>query len=174
MGGGIRAYAGIGSRITPQSVLFDMTILAKWLSKEGFILRSGKAKGADTAFEKGIDPSRHHLDCEIFTYKDATEEAIKHASKYHPAWNNCNDYIKQLHGRNSMIMLGENLDNPVKFVVCYTEKAKEIGGTGQSIRIANDLNIPVFNFYNKSLADFHEWYKQKENDIFGNSYTDFM
>ena len=45
-------YAGIGSRATPQAELEAMTEAAKMLSEKGYTLRSGGAKGADTAFEK--------------------------------------------------------------------------------------------------------------------------
>ena len=42
-----RAYAGIGSRETPDQVLQIMTDLAVALAKEKFTLRSGGAGGAD-------------------------------------------------------------------------------------------------------------------------------
>ena len=47
-------YAGIGSRSTPPEVQLMMTQLAKALSYEGWVLRSGGACGADTAFEIGV------------------------------------------------------------------------------------------------------------------------
>jgi len=50
---GYAAYAGIGSRETPQDVLDDMTAMATKLEERGFTLRSGFAGGADTAFELG-------------------------------------------------------------------------------------------------------------------------
>jgi predicted Rossmann fold nucleotide-binding protein DprA/Smf involved in DNA uptake len=43
-------YAGIGSRETPKEVLKSMTNYAKELSATGWVLRSGGADGADTAF----------------------------------------------------------------------------------------------------------------------------
>ena len=46
-------YAGIGSRETPDHVLETMASAAQYLGKEGFTLRSGGAKGADTAFDQG-------------------------------------------------------------------------------------------------------------------------
>jgi hypothetical protein len=48
-----RSYAGIGSRQTPDHVLAAITAVAKVLAERGYILRSGGAEGADTAFEKG-------------------------------------------------------------------------------------------------------------------------
>lgn len=48
-------YAGIGSRETPKSILEFFEYLGELLAKKGFTLRSGAAKGADSAFEKGCD-----------------------------------------------------------------------------------------------------------------------
>jgi len=50
----MKYYAGIGARDTPQEVLNRMTKLAGVLQRKGLCLRSGGAKGADTAFEAGV------------------------------------------------------------------------------------------------------------------------
>lgn len=47
------AYAGVGSRETPHEILALMTDVAKILGQHGWTLRSGGARGADTAFEDG-------------------------------------------------------------------------------------------------------------------------
>ena len=57
-------YAGIGSRNTPNEILSLLTSLAEQLALKGYILRSGGAKGADSAFEKGCD--KVHGNKEIF------------------------------------------------------------------------------------------------------------
>ena len=44
-----------GSRNTPQEVLDEMIKIGKELAESRYILRSGGAKGADTAFETGCD-----------------------------------------------------------------------------------------------------------------------
>jgi hypothetical protein len=46
-----------------------------------------------------------------------------------------------------MIILGKNLDEPVKFVVCWTPGGKVVGGTGVAIQIAHKNNIPVINLF---------------------------
>jgi len=136
-------YAGIGSRETPEVILSQMKNIAITLKASGYVLRSGGAIGADTAFEEGADDLK-----EIFKANDATEEAIEYASKFHPAWNRCSDYAKKLHGRNSMIILGKYLQTPVSVVYCFTKNGKDIGGTGLGIRIAKANNIKVHNLYN--------------------------
>lgn len=154
-------YAGIGSRETPLEVCKRMTRIAKYLGDLGHTLRSGHGKGADLAFEEGALASK--TPPEIFRDKDASDDAIKHAAQYHPAWHNCNDHARRLHGRNSMILLGRELDDPVDFVVCWTMATSQTaGGTAQGLRIAEDerYNIPVFNLLNPedeiALIDFLE------------------
>jgi predicted Rossmann fold nucleotide-binding protein DprA/Smf involved in DNA uptake len=46
-------YAGVGSRQTPENILHLMTRIAMRMAELGWVLRSGGAKGADYAFEKG-------------------------------------------------------------------------------------------------------------------------
>lgn len=136
-------YAGIGSRETPKDICDLMTKLADNLAKLGWILRSGGAKGADLAFERGSKKK------EIFYANDATPESLVLAEKYHPNWPACSEYARKLHARNGLILLGKNLDSPVELVICWTKDGKASGGTGQAIRIATSYEIPVFNLFIK-------------------------
>lgn len=150
-------YAGVGNRFISDEVFKWLESLAAYLAQTGYNLRSGNAKGSDTAFQMG---SRGKYTA--FVARQATPEAIELASKFHPAWHMCNDYAKQLHGRNSMIILGENLNEPVKFVACYAVD-EENGGTALGIKIARANNIPVFNLYKE------EAYQQLLEFIRGNN-----
>lgn len=134
-------YAGIGSRTTPNETLEFMTRLARILNSRGYTLRSGGAGGADTAFANGASKK------EIFRPKHATAEAIKIAMEIHPAPQHCNNYVRKLHGRNVQILLGEKLNKPVGFVVCWTPGGKTIGGTGLGISLAKRENIKVYNLF---------------------------
>ena len=66
-------FAGIGSRETPPEVLQEMSGITEYLESQGFVLRSGGAKGADKAFERG---SRHATRKEIYYAKDAEGDTI--------------------------------------------------------------------------------------------------
>lgn len=146
-------YAGIGSRETPAMIISFMEGAAKALyEKHSFILRSGGARGADSAFEKGCDSVCGTK--EIFKAYDATSDAMELASKFHPAWGLCNKLARALHGRNMMILLGKDLQTPVDFIVCWTPGGSITGGTGQALRAALVYNIHVFNLY--SAKDFQE------------------
>lgn len=82
------------------------------------------------------------------------ESEFKLAIKYHPSGESMKDSVKNLMARNVLQILGEDVDGirkPVDEVICYTPDGAETkttyktGGTGQSIRIANDNNVPVYN-----------------------------
>ena len=142
-------YTGVGSRNTPPHILAIMTNLATKLSTNNYVLRSGGAKGADSAFEKGA------LWYEIYYANDATEKSIALAGQYHPKWNACKDWARKLHGRNAFQVLGDDLNTPSSFVICWTkdgaishaERALTTGGTGTAISIASAHGIPVYNLF---------------------------
>jgi len=150
----MKYYAGIGSRGTLPTWLTWFTELATHLEAVGFTLRSGGANGADSAFEMGV------LSCynkEIYLpwkgfngssspHHEISEAALEMAAKYHPRWNALKPAGRKFMARNCYQVLGFNLDTPVEFIVCWTPDGRVTGGTGQALRIAADLNIPVFNF----------------------------
>lgn len=142
-----RYYAGIGSRRTPNDIKELMTSIAKQLATYGYTLRSGGAVGADSAFAMGA-----HLQ-EIFTVNSPIPSiAFDIAKGHHPAWENCNGYVRKLHARNAMIILGADLKTPVDFVLYWTVTGEAIGGTGLGLRIAKTFNIKTFSVDYKLLS----------------------
>lgn len=138
-------FAGIGSRETPSNVLKTMYEIAVYLGERGWILRSGCALGADSAFEAGAINVKGDMELFLAAHARGEEGWERIAAQYHPAWHRCNHYARLLHARNAAIILGPNLDLPVDFVVCWTKDGGPTGGTGLGIRIAEAYNIPVFN-----------------------------
>jgi len=144
-------YAGVGSRSTPPDILQLMTLVAEKMSGMGYILRSGGARGADSAFERGADYAYIHgsnAGKEIFRAADATRGSIEFASRFHPAWHSCGAFARKLHGRNVFQILGRDMQSPVRLVICWTPDAELVGGTAMAIRIARSEGIPVFNLAN--------------------------
>jgi len=141
-------YAGIGSRKTPTEILTLMAMIARVLCTHGWILRSGGALGADKAFYIGA-ANQTEIMSPWNGYNgfqgSPSKEAIELASKYHPNWQACSQGARKLHGRNSEILLGKDLNTPVEMVICWTPKGLITGGTGLALRIAQDRNIPIFN-----------------------------
>lgn len=157
-----KIYAGVGSRKTPKHILKLMFKLAALLAKRGYILRSGAADGADTAFEMGCNSAggkkeiwlpwkgfNKHEDTGLYPnpgHFAKAEIALDH-------WYNLSQGKKRLHARNVGQILGAHLDVPVDFVLCWTpdgattrsECSPKTGGTGTAIKLAFDANIPVIN-----------------------------
>lgn len=163
-------YAGIGSRETPPEILELMRKLADRLGQLEFLLRSGGAKGADTAFEQGV-LGKHYAEIyyadswatlsfwqkEMRLYDEPELQAgMELFREYHPAPHRCSEYAAKLHCRNAFILLGVDLPDfpdPVDFVVCWTKDGNATGGTGQALRIAQDYKIPVFNLFHKDALE---------------------
>jgi len=151
----MKYYAGIGSRGTPPEILSFMTDIANFLSDTGYILRSGGAPGADTAFEAGVpDPTKKeiYLPWKGFNGNGShryrvTDAALKLASEFHPAWDKLSYGARKLMGRNGYQVLGFDLSTPSDFLICWTRDGKLLGGTSQAIKIAWSRDIPVYNLF---------------------------
>ena len=165
----MRSYTGIGSRTTPSDVLEHIRKLGKFLARQGFVLRSGGAKGADTAFEVGCDEvggvKKIFLPWKGFNNHPSelygsTKGAREIAKKYHPTWDFLLPVARDFMGRNTYQILDLDLKTPAEFVCCWTRNGEIDGGTGQALRIANDLGIPVLNFGFMSLSEIDHKIKE--------------
>lgn len=137
-------YAGVGARATPPAILKMMEEFAYERAKQGWILRSGGAIGADSAFARGARAAGGKM--EIFSaHTMLTLEMMELAQKHHPAWDRLSPFVKKLMGRNVKILLGPN-GPAVQEVACWTPKGEVVGGTGHTIRVAMSLLIPVSNW----------------------------
>lgn len=151
----MNCYAGIGSRETPQDVLDIFKSVATYLANNDFTLRSGGAKGADSAFEYGCDKvngvKEIYLPWKGFEGSNSSlivEEggkAYEVAEKFHPYWHNLSQGARKLQARNSHQVLGNDLNTLSSFIICWTKNGSGSGGTGQAIRISKHYNIPVFD-----------------------------
>lgn len=156
----MKTYAGIGSRETPPKILDLMECIASRFARFGWTLRSGRAPGADQAFERGawnasgtaqifVPWEKFELESELFQpiipAGRNLDAAIEIAKQFHPAWDKLTQGAQKLMARNSMQILGPELDAPVSAVVCWTPKASGSGGTGQAIRIAKAHGIVVYD-----------------------------
>ena len=146
------SYAGIGSRSTPANVLSEMAAWGWYLEGMGYILRSGGAAGADTAFELNVPPAHKDIYLPWKGFNGHTSslyppspEAMEVAAEFHPNWAACSRVARLFHARNSHQILGQDLCDPVKFVICWTQGGLVAGGTGQALRIASAYSIPIIN-----------------------------
>ena len=169
------SYTGVGSRETPAAVLDFMAAMAATLARRRWVLRSGGADGADTAFEDGALSAGGST--EIFLpWADfnghpsrlcsVDAQALSRAAKMHRAWERLLPSVRKLHGRNVYQVLGRGLDKPSRFLVCWTPDGvvsgehctRATGGTGMAIRIASAENVPVLNLCRQETREMlEEW-----------------
>lgn len=168
-------YTGIGSRGTPDNILLMMNKLGEIYSSGGYILRSGGAPGADLAFEKNVVSSSKNIFLPWKGFNDnkselfnISQEATTLAETFLPHWTYLKEPVKKLMSRNVYQVIGLNLNNPSKFLVCWTpdgvndtsQITKKTGGTGMAIRVACFYKVPVYNLGNPdTLKAFQEQYK---------------
>ncbi|WWC81775.1 hypothetical protein [Burkholderia phage vB_BpP_HN03] len=151
-------YAGIGSRETPDDVLAIMEDVGFQLAELGFMLRSGGALGADTAFEQGAKRGNGAMEIFIpwngFNGHGSDEhhiippfyvDHVTMAGNYHPNWAACKMAARKLHTRNLYQVLGIDLEDHSDFVICWTKGGQRQGGTGQALRVASTYSIPIFD-----------------------------
>lgn len=176
----MKYYTGIGSRQTPKDILKLMERIAYKLCQKGYVLRSGSAGGADTAFENGAkawgSETSDGFNCPVLaqiyipwksftTYEDYykdwyynlehmryKKEAYQLASETHPAWDKCSVGAKALHARNTFQILGQTLNKPSSFLICWAQEDKHgniKGGTATAWNLAKAYGVSCFNLYNE-------------------------
>ncbi len=152
-------YAGVGARNTPPEIINYMQLTAIALAQDGCVCRTGAALGADQSFAEGAMKAAGQVDLSIpwHSYEkvwvnslrqdlisvnviqDNNVKAFESVQLYHPAPDKLKHAVKKLHARNYMIV------EPADYVVCWTPEGATVGGTGQAIRIAEDLGKHVYN-----------------------------
>lgn len=153
-----KLWAGIGSRETPDDICELMTDFSRLMSSKGdWMLQSGAAPGADTAFEIGMHPDRkiiyipwngfqkRKVDNKTFWIPPVTKFSLSLVEKYHHDHRKLSNGAFKLMNRNCYQVLGYNLQTPVNFVICWTKGGQRIGGTSFAWAIADAYKIPVYN-----------------------------
>lgn len=155
----MHSYAGIGSRDITQVEESKIIRIADYLFKKGYFLYSGGADGADSAFERGChgyglkylpwSKFNDKVISNIYSTVVHSENSFESVRRYHPAPDALSPAANKLMSRNYFQVNGVGDFPKVDFVICCADPirgSEEVkGGTGQAVRIALDLNIPVFN-----------------------------
>ncbi len=164
-----KIYAGIGARSTPQLILDKFYKLGNYLAKKDYLLRSGGADGADSLFESGAHSENGKMEIYL-PWQNFNNNpsplfnipigAYVIASKFYDKWDTAKNSVKRLMSRNVLQILGNDLNTPVDFVICWTEEGKMLGGTSFAIKLAEALKTPVFNFGSNGEEEFKEYWKK--------------
>lgn len=166
--------AGIGSREAPDDQILKMREIGRIGATRGWLYRSGDAIGSDAAFRDGFfsapeghkggfvgylanegkrdpGPGSKFLPLEPWTYAvggrfhDQPERVGLTRAGARTKIGQKGDASAALISRNTFQLLGDDGRSVTDAVICYTEGGSGSGGTGQAIRIANYLGIPVID-----------------------------
>lgn len=146
----MKYYTGVGSRETPEEIQMVMRKTAEKLASLGWTLRSGGAKGADSAFELGWlkwyasqTPWPNEPLAEIYLPRDNFNKHTRDgnfganilvtdkwklktasilASTVHPNWAAVGDsgFAFDAHTRNVFQVIGETFDKPSSMLIAWT------------------------------------------------------
>lgn len=160
----VKYYAGIGSRKAPEEALNEAIRIGRVMAEKCWVLRSGGAKGMDSAFEAGAECLKDSGK-DILRPKDVLPWAEEELKKCLPSYlsedglAHLKPYVRGLLARDMQQILGKSGDRPVEFVVCWTPAGEDDGGTGYAIRCAKRHGIPVYNLKNEDEKKaFYEKY----------------
>lgn len=169
------AYAGIGTREVTEAEQAAIIRTAGLLADQGWICYSGNASGTDQAFQRGSngrcvlwlpwprfeEVSYPHDQALAAVVCGDSPAGLHFTQMCHPAWDRLSRGGLALINRDAHQVIGNSTNDPtmrlqgvpfypmVSFVLCCaTPKGKQgdvQGGTGQAVRIARCLKIPVVN-----------------------------
>ncbi len=166
-------YTGIGSRkisnVGPQVALIEP--VAQELARSGWTLRSGGARGCDSAFEYFTREVAHALPPEIFYPRNVPDWCYDMVQKYldFPAkWRGFDEGVQALIARDMQQILGEDAKSPTRAVLYWTPLDEPHlsplgGGTRYAVRCALDHGIPCLNLLrpgSTTAAEVLAWIEQ--------------
>lgn len=156
-------YSGIGSRKTPTEICLILSQIGKKLQNR-LILRSGAAKGADSAFEQYVRSENkiiykpQEFDQSIENLGFCTQELESILDKG-VKLKNMRPFVRLLLLRDMNQVLGDPKNGWKKseFLICWTPtedySLKDAGGSRYAIRCALKHGIRVHNLVNKEILD---------------------
>ena len=164
------SYSGIGTRETTPKEEERILKISEKLSKS-FVLYSGNASGSDRKFQEGCNGNCvlflpwASFDSDKYDFTKALDvfdlgkspEGMASVEKFHPNGKNMKYTHKLLMSRNYHQIMGYKQYPRVSFVVCCASEDDEgnvLGGTGQAVRIAKNIGIPVINIRVPGWSDY--------------------
>lgn len=148
-------YTGVGSRETPPDMMRKLEYIGERLAELGYTLRSGGARGADMAFQRGAQD----VDGLVTVYHAkgkfkhlipewCFEEVRKHIPPDRPPFDSMEEHTRKLLARNMLQVLGDDGKTPSEFLVCWTPAGLTDGGTGYALRCAAAHGVMTYNLRN--------------------------
>ena len=141
--------------------------IAEKLSNYGFTLRSFGSDVPGNTVEKELIRVEYFLPFKKFNNRTGsklakpTDGSFEIAKRYHPAYEKLKESVRQILASNVHMILGENLKDPILFLLVYSpdgvEKGKDTtirtGSVSFVIKVTDSINVPVINIKNSNTLD---------------------
>lgn len=152
--------AFIGRRDLPLEQAHAIAGAVRFYMAQGYNISTGGAQGADQAAARAardVDASRLEIylpwasyerahvpqGANVYLASQASSQHLRLAMDCHPVWHSLPQTVHPLMVRNAMIVLRFN--TPVSAVCAAPNLSRRgLGGTGHAMRIAEQLQIPVW------------------------------
>lgn len=161
-----KAYAGLSNPDTPEAIQVQMKKMAVYLEEQGYTLRTNGGKGGEEALEAAVKIKEIHLPWKKFNDHDSkfnktTDSAKSVIRNFAPSFDTLKPAVQIIVASKAHVILGKDLQNPVKFLICWTQDGAETveernprtGFIGVGIALAASLKIPVFNLQKPDALD---------------------
>lgn len=179
----MKIYAGIGSRpvdVVPwglnQHEMALCRMAGEYLARDGWILRTGGAKGADQAFAEGAirgggqvllllpwasyefewiaSMKAQGADIHCYVVQEDDVAAWQSVELYHKNSNGLSSGVRVLMARNWLILMGRQGKSKVDFCAAFPKVNQygNLGGTSFGLTICAKKGILVRNFAHSDVA----------------------
>jgi hypothetical protein len=155
----MKTYAGLGDIQTPEYIIEIIRTTAILLVHDGYTCITGGCQGAEQTFANGTlvagGSVTIHLPWQSFesawvnklpkerativVLQENDFDAYNSVRNFHPAYEKLTPSVRAINARYFNIL------NDVSFLICWTKEGQLIGSTGQAMRLATYLHIPLYN-----------------------------
>ena len=147
----MKAYTGIGSMECPLNILDEMQSIALRLSSSRILRSTGTGcKSFENGCKQGSGALEMFIPWKGFNGYEAniyyiSRKAAEYAKRTHPYWDALQAGNKKVQACNVQRILGRELNDPVEFVICWTDRGRKNGVVGHYIRPARVAGIPILD-----------------------------
>lgn len=155
-----KRIAIIGTRKSTR-LEYDLLVgFASDLAEAGYEISTGAAEGSDNAAIEGcslVDVTKLHIFLPWARFNSWLVPAGANVTVYNPVWHTAwTESVKQYHPKPHLLSRGARSlqarnygimahPEPVDAVIALPTNQRDWGGTGQGMRIAEALGIPLYN-----------------------------
>ncbi|WP_164928546.1 hypothetical protein [Gloeobacter violaceus] len=171
-----RFYTGVGSTDPPPDVAALVMTVAQHLAGEGMVVRTGHDKGTDAAFAAGAAPGTREVyvphsgaggyrDGLVVCDPETIVRAARLAASVHPHWKTYNNFQRRAHTRRVFQLLGEDLNSPSAYVICFVPEDGDGKVQGSARTVLALAQVKRIECYNLAELQTRTRFRQRLEEI---------